>query len=989
MALQKQMVPLSITDGIDTKTDEKNVLATKWLAAENVDYAKTGSAGKRQGFLPFTRQISGAADLIAGTAAATLQEELLIYSSNKLYSFSENKNRWYDRGYVSNAVSSQKNIDVANSCMVTTGDSATLNGVTCYVYVPDASSTVIKTRIIDDTTGAILADNDVGPANAYFLCIGTVANSFVIFFRAGTDLKYSRIAFTDLDTVTTAVTIGDTNSSFARCAQIGNRLFIVWQNTATGIDFCYIKPDLTAHAPVTITSITMPCVSISVENINNVRICYGDSTVLYDFDLVSQLHAPVTYITGLNATNVTSIQDPDNDNASIILYDDTAAAGQIGVKKSRVTSTGTVTNLGWITYAVNLVSSVQNYNGQLYAVVNKRFNSGSTRLGTLGYFLINIEGKIVAKIAEGVGIRQGGARLATLSLNGTKLSFFGSEYYQAFTAASVNSRTPSAVIKYMFDFSTSSNFYDAVLGKQLHTAGGVLYSYDGNVVNEHGFLEIPSAPTHAEADINPTLGVGNGAACTVQYSIVFAWNDSQGQIHRSAPSTPVSVTIPDSTTKVTLTIRPLTLTSKSNVEVEVYRTEGNGVTFYKCSALAGIGSTNNGLLVNDASTAELTFEDNQPDSSIIDKEVLYTTGGVLENIAPISSRYATTYKNRIVLLSSDGYKLQYSKLYGANVGVEFNDSLIMTLDRFGGPGTALGCLDDNLIIFKERALFLLNGEGPNNLGEQDDFRQPALITSDVGCIDPGSVVSTPSGLMFKSEKGIYILGRNMAVQYIGASVEAYNSYTITSGNLLDTTNQVLFTTAEGTTLVYDYFTNRWSTKENVKAVDGLLYQGRFTYLRDDGTILSESGYSDDGNYIPLVLESSWIQLAGIQGCERFYKMLILGNYLNAHKVKVSFAYDFNDNYVDDVLIDCTSNFDGGVYGDVDYGVGVYGGNANNYQFTVLPRRQKCSSFKFRIETAYDGVYGPDATFSNFMLVLGVKPTTFKNKASLKFGAGEA
>jgi len=236
------------------------------------------------------------------------------------------------------------------------------------------------------------------------------------------------------------------------------------------------------------------------------------------------------------------------------------------------------------------------------------------------------------------------------------------------------------------------------------------------------------------------------------------------------------------------------------------------------------------------------------------------------------------------------------------------------------------------------------------------------------------VVKTPSGILFKGNKGIYLLTRGGESQYVGAPVEGYNSSQITSATLLETLNQVHFTTSDDVCLVYEYLQNRWSTDENLGASDALLYNGNFSYLRADGTVLVQSGYDDNGDYIPLALESSWIQLAGIQGFQRFYKMLVLGKYYNAHKVAISFAYDFEDQFVDETVVDATTLF------------GNDGGVPLVYQFDVSPKRQKCEAFKFRITTTYDGVYGAECDISNFMLVLGTKASANKIKATSKVGA---
>ena len=105
-------------------------------------------------------------------------------------------------------------------------------------------------------------------------------------------------------------------------------------------------------------------------------------------------------------------------------------------------------------------------------------------------------------------------------------------------------------------------------------------------------------------------------------------------------------------------------------------------------------------------------------------------------------------------------------------------------------------MDEKLVIFKESAIFYLSGDGPNNLGQQDTFIKPELVSSDIGCININSVVLTPDGLMFKSKKGIYLLSRSMQLAYIGANVEAFNDLKVSSAIVVPEENQVRFTTLD-------------------------------------------------------------------------------------------------------------------------------------------------------------------------------------------------
>jgi hypothetical protein len=975
MALQPTNIPLSVVDGIDTKTDEKNVLATKWLQAENVVFNKTNAASKDQGFAAITTDVDEGTDISSGSAISVFNNELIQYSDNKLYSYSKSKSKWYDKGFVSNAIVDRKTIGVTNTSTFRMY-SATISNLTAYVYAPEAAlaSQAIYCRIYDEQTNSILTDHTIYSGGNNLLRVGAVGNYFVIFYIDGGIVKYKTINTSTIFTVSSATTLSSTDITFADCASFNSRLYFTWFNDSAGgtVDTIYFDSNLNVSSALQISSTTPNLLCVSGEDTNKVRITYGISTVLYDASLSSQIHAPAAYGSGFMPTNATFIQDPENAQASIVLYEDNADSGQIGIKKGRITSGGTFTDLGYVMYAVNMISKAQVLNGQVYVVVGKRINDDDD-LGTRTYFLISIEGQVIAKVADEVGVRSGVFPLYTLYTDTNELNFFGPEYYQAFDVLSPSADTATSINKYVFDFSSANNYFDAILGKQLHVAGGVLSSYDADRVTEHGFLETPIAPTlDTLINTSPTAGAGSGDPAdypqTRNYVAVFAWNDSQGQIHRSAPSLPLAVEIPDETTKVRLKVRPLTITNKENVEIEIYSTEANGTILYKNSALVGVSSAENKRLANDPTSAAITYDDVAPDSEIIKKEILYTMSGELENHAPISSKYVVSNKSRIFLLGSDGYTIQYSKLKESNIGVTFNTALITFLDSIGGPGKALGLLDDNLVIFKGESILYQAGEGPNNNGVDSDYKQPVPIPSDVGCDDPASAVSTPMGILFKSKKGIYILRRNLSVEYIGAPVEDFNDETITGAVLLATKNQVRFTTAEGTALIYDYFHNRWSTRDNVEALDALNYEDCFTYLKSNGVVMQQSGWSDNGTYVPMLLESSWIQFAGVQGYQRFYKMLILGEYLNAHNLKVSFAYDFIDSYVDSVTVDATELFAAGT---------------KAYQIEVGPKRQKCQAFKFKIETLYDGVYGADCTLSNFLLVIGAKQSSNKLPATQK------
>lgn len=168
--LQRQKIALPITDGIDTKADEKTVLPTRFLELVNVNRTKPGTFTKRFGYEALSRKTLDALTITSGSALTNLKSELLQYSNSRLYSYSEGELAWKDKGEVkfcsafSKQVSSDSNI-LQNPSMWS------INGVSCYAWErkvqsithnpssgPDVVTEYINVdiAIIDDASGATL-----------------------------------------------------------------------------------------------------------------------------------------------------------------------------------------------------------------------------------------------------------------------------------------------------------------------------------------------------------------------------------------------------------------------------------------------------------------------------------------------------------------------------------------------------------------------------------------------------------------------------------------------------------------------------------------------------------------------------------------------------------------------------------------------------------------------------------------------------------------
>jgi hypothetical protein len=312
----------------------------------------------------------------------------------------------------------------------------------------------------------------------------------------------------------------------------------------------------------------------------------------------------------------------------------------------------------------------------------------------------------------------------------------------------------------------------------------------------------------------------------------------------------------------------------------------------------------------------------------------------------------------------------------ANYPVEFNANQRINLEITGGDATGVRAMDSNLVIFKKNAIFILNGEGPNALGQQNDYGNPQLITSDTGCEDTNSIVAYPNGLLFKSKKGIYEINRGLAVQYIGAQVAEFNQYEVVSSQLLPEVNEVRFVLSNGSILVYDYQERQWAVDTISNAISGVSHNNVYYYVNSSNIVLGENSlffdnYASGDALVPYSskLETNWIQVvatnngaslsAGVQQWQRLYKIHLLGRYKSAHTLKVSLAYNYNDTVVDFATISPS-------------GSGLY-------QFVVNPSIQKCEAIKIIIEDTNTSLTnGESMELSSMLLEVGLKGSSQKN-----------
>lgn len=429
-------------------------------------------------------------------------------------------------------------------------------------------------------------------------------------------------------------------------------------------------------------------------------------------------------------------------------------------------------------------------------------------------------------------------------------------------------------------------------------AGGFVAEYDGTL-HESGFAHYPAVI------VATAIAGGVGAATgTFSFAHVYEWNDALGRRHRSSPSDPQTLVVGQN-----LKLRSLVSTLAfgkgtqdpnfyaGGVIIHEYRTDTGGTIYYRTTS-----NLSNGVSAAPvAGSATATIDDSMvlTGASLAAREILYTNGGVLPNICPPAARYLAVGGNRLwlagLLLPR---RVVASKLFVTTEAVAFSNSAAFQIE-LPEDITGIAWGDGQLIVFTERSIYLVGGDGPNDEGS-GAFGTPQRLPSDIGCIEHHSIVETQDGWMFQSRRGIYLLPRGFGEpQFIGADIQdtlasypiVRNAVRVVEAGYTDSgENSVhyLLQNPAGTSriVVWDTSLRKWVSVDtfdnNDIALVGRQDNRRVTVRSPIATgyeVLQESatGYaSDTGGFIKSRLRTGQIRPFDLLGTGNLDKLGIIG-----------------------------------------------------------------------------------------------------------------
>lgn len=965
-----QVVDVPIVSGLQQHEDPS--LTAGLVQLRNGLYRKNGSIAKRYGLgsidtantiLPTTSLSSASVDLtkIAPFARASIgaPDELAEFNGSlvrigdgDVYTWSGQGHGWVYGGPASNVTvkaeyeASQAGGGVSDVTVVSCGNF--LVHVYTARYAAGSSYAGLFVDVFDITTKApVVQGRNIGQStaagSAFIYPVATVVGGMVFVstwspYVGGSGSFYQTIAFnpttlaaTLIDGMNTTVTLTASSRPYD-LTNDGTYLYFAYTGTATG--------GATRVRKLTTTGALIADVNASsgtaTSNISK-SICIVGATVCVAMYSPSAgtilLTVPASTMTGAAETSV--------------------GTGYLSSKFSSLTlSSGTLTLVYETGVGVNSVTlNVGNatvvdgpylIGDSVNSMESRVVAAASTLLGTRYYVVLS---------STGAGATGNGATKFLVELfSGAKTSFQTScvratlrptqSFISGFSAIAVlptGDMVTSLLIGSIKTTGNSSAFASTALmsfalsgrsvmttvaNGQLLIAGGTVMAFDGSRCVEVGFT---SAPPSVSSFTGGTSG-NMTPSSTYFYAITWGYQDAAGATWESAPRYLGSVSTSSTQNSFTLNgIPSLAFTQKAAAPtngnpgypgtywVNVYRSIPSGTTSYLVDRVAG---------------GAASYTDTTGDTILQTRAQLYSQTGnqVVTNDQPPSAQCIATCGQRVWLGCDDG-SLWFSKVFTEGQPVNFSVSQTFQPWNDGVP-LAMTQLDQSLVIFKRHTIWVISGDGPNDQGLSGSFTSPQQIQSDCGILDPKSVVRTPSGVLFRSDRGLYLIDRSYTVQLVGKPVELVIPSTSTPGTvigavLLPQQSVARFvlsakaptsTLPDGSTLPnhvvdYDYTTGTFSEHNyalNRTGTDAptaaCLWQGAFTlsasssgqypahYQEANGSWLDV--YNGTSLFVSTRVQTAPIKLGGVQGYGRIWKVGVVGLTREACGLNVRLLTDY-------------------------------------------------------------------------------------------------
>lgn len=973
MTLPSQILQFPFRSGLSEGVDPKQAPPGTLMRALNVVWTKTGRAEKRPGTLGLTTT-SGPA---AGKRLFARGSDLCVVDGSALFAYSTNTAKWRNVGRIPNLGSTWttltdtlSGVQSADAAVSSTGDivEAWVSGDP----IPVVSTGALSVQITNANGTAVLPPRLIaasGMSGVRVLIIGTTA--IIVALQPGAPgimfawtinlTTYAVSAFTLLN-----IGLGVANSGVVPqqgwdACVVGTNFVLAYNEVGPLLTLRSYNVALALQATGGITTEVNGCSAVAIDGTvgetlyvvysttvatpRPIRIATANPATLVEVVAPVTIEAPPA---GSFTTHVGVCRlDATNCIAMFRMYEGTFVARTMTYKVANTGVVDITTQRG--TWWGIPLSRPFMANGRCYlTMVDAAGDTATIKTPFLGFNTALVEaetstrgapvansyvphryiGKIEALLG---GVWHMGGPLPGVTAVGS--AYFTAQPFQATPATRTalggtsNWRQGVRLLRVTEGTSVPGDMWRTIaVGPEAYVSGAGLTAYDGATAFSYGFARGPFVWT---LTTNP-VGVGVVADGTYLYGGVEEYRSNAGILHRSPATTGASVTAAGGGTSTnTVTFGGWGLAAKGSLGaafgaaqgvatlLATYRTIVDGTVYQRLTYEPGFAVT----IVNETLSTQAPPPDTRNDNSIdglgttlASRSALYTEGGILNDEQPPVGNTMFLHKSRLWTLVGDQRTWWYSKSFQDDLGVApgFSPSFRIVFDE---PQVCGASMDDKAVFFSVTSIAILQGEGPGPNGQNSDYGTPSRIQTDSGCTNPRSVVSMPDGIMFEGAGDIYILTRQLEVEWIGRPVMGQLAAfpIITSAVLLAHRNEVRFSCnsstgaeATGIVLVYNYVEKQWSTftyaagaVASTAIADACLWQGLYTFLTPLGKVFQEdpTTYLDGGTtWVTMDVETAEIYAEGPLSYQLVRRAYLKGDLLTQCDVTVQVAIGGSATY---------------------------------------------------------------------------------------------
>lgn len=921
------MLPAQVTHvaagaGIDEGTRPEHVqFGAKNLSGVNVRQDKRGEFPKRHGFTALANGLIDATSPTAGYKLLADRNTAVRICDDTAQVYDAKSATWKSLGRVPEAALSMVGLPSMGT-VSTIEDQESCNGYVVVTYKVTGASTYAFATLVNGTTWAtVRAPEQVGAASSALTAplVASYSTYFILFLprQSGNTIDAYYLNTATAATITTGWvsmgTIKSDNGSLSTefaVQSLSNRVAFAYRNNTGGTDLLTVATvtiaGIVETRAVNTSSLTPSSIDIAGSIADTLWVCWADGTNVR--------------LIGLDADALAV------DLATVVDLFASAAQGVAGIATSSVAGKGRLVinnTSSLLACSFQISTGAAAADGSAVTVPNAQACGRPFQYGTR-YYVPAFGGAntndqktcILADFSDTVTslrpVANAAPGLAVQSVYYKGRSFTGAVTTRRYFGLGV---TRSGVVNASFlaeyDFASGQRWAPVTFGDSTFLSGGLLSYLDGVRVAEAGFLIRPTTPTTAVG--------GAGITCVTgwRYVCVYEEVDSDGNWHVSGLSSPSASTGAVTNDTVTVTTSPLSISARlatasaqsSTVRVAFYRTlDGAVAPYYR------VGTT-----INDTAAATVTFADAVSDTTLATRAKLYSqpgvTGTAQDKRPPPGLNLIASYNG--MLVGAAGSDVWFSGQNVSGEGAWFNPIFQVPVPGEGDI-TALWVQDGTLFVSKRREIYAISGEAPSDNAAIGGLGLPRRLAVDLGCTESRSVCTTALGTFFQSERGIEMLTRAQAVEWIGEAMQVtLAAYPIvTSATVEPVSSTVLIELAaseasglvsgNGRTLVYDLTLKDWVSTDRRKSAAGvadtpsqsacMIYTGtawRYAWLGTNGRVCHESaGYLDaDDSFVTSQYETAWLK-HGLQQEQRVWSGTILFERLSAAGLKIETAYDY-------------------------------------------------------------------------------------------------